>query len=729
MPVLRVAVPTPLHSLFDYLPPEGADCASLAPGCRLRVPFGAREVTGCLLETCADSELAPDNLKRAGEIIDPVSLLPASTMALCAWAADYYQHPPGEVYQAAFPVLLRRGKEHRPLAERGWRLSTRGKGLPHGALGRSPKQARALELLQAHPAVPLARFAQEGISRAILTALEKKQLAEACDIPLEGRPVSIGAQPDLNDEQAAVVAGLREAGAGFSCHLLEGITGSGKTEVYLRLIEDCLAAGRQALVLIPEIGLTPQTVARFEARFDTDIAVLHSGLGEAERYRAWEAARSGLARVVIGTRSAVFTPLAEPGLIVVDEEHDASYKQQDGFRYHARDVAVKRAQLENCPVLLGSATPSLESLHNALAGRYRHHRLTRRAGAGKLPGIEMIDIRHARLEAGFSPTLLDAVTATLQQGRQALLFLNRRGYAHTLQCHDCGWTAACSACDARLTLHRRARRLRCHHCGAAVGLPRACPECRSDQLLTKGLGTEQAEDLLRRRFPDWPVYRVDSDSMTGRESMRALVDEVNRGEPCILLGTQMLTKGHHFPGLALVGIVDMDAMLFSTDFRGEEHAAQLLSQVAGRAGRADAAGRVLLQTHQPEHPELRAMLARNYHEHARDLLARRRATGLPPFGYLLLLRTDCADADTGEEFLRELRARAEQGKSAPPRLIGPLPAPMQRRAGRFRSHLLAHCATRAEARQLARELAGIARGLPARRGLKWSLDVDPQDLY
>ncbi|MFV8819075.1 primosomal protein N' [Haliea sp. E17] len=728
MPVLRVAVPTPLYSLFDYLPPAGVAAANLQAGIRLSVPFGRRELTGVLVAVVDASDMEVATLKSASAIIDSEPLIGPGLLELCRWACDYYQHPPGEVYPVAFPTLLRKGREHSALAAPGWRLTTRGKGLPEGALARSPKQAQALSLLQQAVAVPASRFAAAGINRAALRALAEKQLAETCDIPAQPAAIDRGPRPSLTPEQRQALDGIR-ASAGFSCHLLEGVTGSGKTEVYLRLIDDCLNAGRQALVLIPEIGLTPQTVARFRDRFGDGLAVLHSGLGEAQRYSAWEAARSGLAHIVIGTRSAVFTPLARPGLVIVDEEHDASFKQQDGFRYSARDVAVKRAQIDNCPVVLGSATPSLESLHNALGGRYRHHRLQQRASGGMPPRIETLDIRQKTLQAGLSEPLLQAVGDTLHQGGQALLFLNRRGFAPTLQCHDCGWIAGCSHCDARLTLHRRARRLRCHHCGAAAPTPPGCPECHSQQLMSKGLGTEQTEDYLRRHFADWPVYRVDSDSMQGRDAMRELVDEVNRGRPCILLGTQMLAKGHHFPGLALVGIIDMDAMLFSTDFRGEEQAAQLLNQVAGRAGRADTPGRVLLQTHHPDNPALRAMLDQPYHQQALGLLQQRQATGLPPYGQLVLARTDCADAREGEQFLCLLREALEPRLRGKAQLIGPLPAPMQRRAGRYRSQLLLHCQSRPLAREAARELVTAARNLPARGGLKWSLDVDPLDMF
>ncbi|TDG15582.1 primosomal protein N' [Seongchinamella unica] len=729
MPVLRLAIPTPLRTLFDYLPPTDAPAGKLVPGIRLQVPFGRREVTAYLVEVVENSDLDPQAIKQAIRVLDPEPLPAPAVLALCAWAANYYQHPPGEVYQAAYPRALRKGALHKGHAEPGWQLTTRGKGLPHGALARSPKQSRALALLQASGQVATAGLKAADIGPAILRALEQKGLAKRCELTATPVAASAASGLVLNPEQAGAMQQILDAGTGFSCQLLEGVTGSGKTEVYLQLIADCLQRGRQALVLIPEIGLTPQTLARFRDRFQAEIAVLHSGLSDRQRYRAWEAARSGAAHIIIGTRSAVFTSLARPGLIVVDEEHDASYKQQDGFRYSARDVAVKRGQLENCPVVLGSATPSLESLHNALQGRYGHQRLLQRAGTSELPQLRAIDIRHTPLESGFSEALVQAIAQALAAGRQALLFLNRRGYAPTVQCHDCGWIADCRECDARLTLHRRQRRLRCHHCGASQPLPRHCPECRSEQLLSLGLGTEKAEDFLRQRFPGVPVYRVDSDSMQGRESMAALVGQVNAGEPCILLGTQMLTKGHHFPAVSLVGVLDLDGMLFSTDFRGEERCAQLLTQVAGRAGRAEAAGTVLLQTHHPEHPTLRAMLSLDYHQQALAMLEAREQSRLPPRGQLLLVRTDCQDADCGEQFLRDLRQNCQDQLPPGVELIGPLPAPMQRRAGRFRSQLLVHCDQRRHSQQAARLLVAQAQVLPARKGLKWSLDVDPQDMF
>lgn len=732
MPVLRLAIPSPLRSTFDYLPPAGLgdeQAASLLPGTRLKVPFGGRELTGFLLEVCADSELDPDTLKNAIDVLDPHTLLSPEVFQLCQWAAEYYRHPPGEVFSCAFPTLLRKNRPYQALGEAGWRLTDRGKGLPAGGLSRSPRQSQALGLLLDSPTLSAANLSAAGISGSVMRQLRGKGLAEQCTIPTVRTPSPAAAHLSLNKAQQAVLDALLKAGEGFSCHLLEGVTGSGKTEIYLQLIADCLARDHQALVLIPEIGLTPQTLARFQQRFGTNIAVLHSGLSEGERYRAWELARSGSADIVIGTRSAVYTPLARAGLIVVDEEHDLSYKQQDGFRYSARDVAVKRAQLEDCPVLLGSATPSLESLHNALAGRYQLHRLTTRAGGAQLPGLSTLDVRREQLQAGLSAPLLKELETCLKSGQQALLFLNRRGYASSLRCHDCGWIADCKACDARLTIHRRQRQLRCHHCGAGQALVTRCPACHGKNLLGSGLGTQQTEEFLRRHFENWPIYRVDSDSMQGKDAMRELTDKVQREQACILLGTQMLSKGHHFPRVSLVGVIDADGLLFSSDFRGEERLLQMLTQVSGRAGRANMPGQVIVQTHHPDHPLLQAYLNDSYHDQARAMLQQRAATGMPPSGQLILLRTDCTDAERGEQFLAGLRKEVEPRLGPGLTLIGPLPSPMQRRAGRYRCQLILLAKSRARARTGLADLVHTAESRSRIRGLNWNVDVDPQDMF
>ena len=706
-----------------------AEARSLQPGVRLRVPFGRREVTGYLLAVCDQSDVPDSSLKAALALLDTTPLVDPQLLQLAQWAARYYHHPVGEVYSTLFPKRLREGKPQLPGGTPGWQLTTRGKGLPAEALPRAQRQAQALGLLREHGQVTGAELKAQGISASVLRNLQDKRLIEPLAISDHLHTATSNPGLPLNDEQATALQSLLAAGDGFSCHLLEGVTGSGKTEIYLQLIADCLQRGHQALVLVPEIGLTPQTLARFQQRFEAKISVLHSGLSDAQRYLAWEAARSGAAQIVIGTRSAVFTPLARPGLLIVDEEHDGSYKQQDGFRYSARDVAVKRAQLHDCPILLGSATPSLESIQNVEAGRYQHQQLTQRAGSGGMPSIQTLDVRKQSLQAGLSDALVRAMEETLAAGQQVLLFLNRRGYAPTLQCHDCGWIAECRACDARLTVHRRQRRLRCHHCGATSALPRQCPQCHSERLLASGLGTEQTEDFLRARFQQWPIHRVDSDSMQSKGAMQALADEINRGQPCILLGTQMLTKGHHFPAVSLVAVIDADALLFSADFRGEERMAQLLTQVAGRAGRADIAGSVLLQTHYPDHPALLAMLGSSYGEQARGMLRQRQESGLPPAGQLVLMRTDCPNAEYGEQFLQTLRERSTPHLPAGARLIGPLPSPMQRRAGKYRCQLLLTAPDRRSAQAAAGVLVANAETLSTRQGLNWSIDIDPQDVF
>ena len=731
MPILRLALPTPLRRLFDYLPPAGIsndELTHVRPGCRLTVPFGNRELTGYLVEMVDKSALDTEQLKPAIAVLDAAPLVETALLDLCAWAARYYHHPPGEVFLAAFPQKLRKGGPAPALGEPHWALTRQGMGLPEGALKRSARQAAALTMLQSTDSIAEQALLDAGISKAVLRAMRDKALVEREFRLPPPEPATTNTSLALNRAQQAVLEPLTAALGSFSVHLLEGVTGSGKTEVYLQWIAAALAQGQQALVLIPEIGLTPQTVARFETRFNATVVVLHSGVTPTERLAAWQTAASGRASIVIGTRSAVFTPLPKLGLIIVDEEHDGSYKQQDGFRYSARDVAIKRAQLTSTPILLGSATPALETLHNALSGRYHHHRLPTRAGASTLPDLKAIDLRKQPLQAGLSPALVAAVEEALAAGEQVLLFLNRRGYAPSLQCHDCGWVAQCKACDARLTVHRRQRQLRCHHCGATTGLPARCGDCQSSHLLTYGLGTEQAEDFLAGRFAKWPIERVDSDSMQSRTAMSELVERVNTGRPCILLGTQMLTKGHHFTGVGLVGVIDADALMFSPDFRGEERMAQLLTQVAGRAGRGTTAGRVLLQTHHPDHPALQAMLTESYHDRARALLSQREATGMPPFGHLLVLRCDSVNAQAGEAFLSNVRRLAAPALPQGLSLLGPFPSAMPRRAGRYRLQLLARADSRSAIQQAAQELVWHAQQQKSSGNLKWSIDIDPLEI-
>jgi primosomal protein N' (replication factor Y) len=510
----------------------------------------------------------------------------------------------------------------------------------------------------------------------------------------------------------------------FTAYRLFGVTGSGKTEVYLRVIARVIAAGNQALVLVPEIGLTPQLIERFRTRFAVGVAVLHSGLAGTERRDAWREAHNGRAAVVIGTRSAVFASLPRLGVIIVDEEHDASYKQHEGFRYSARDLAVLRAQRAGVPIVLGSATPSLETLENVAQGRYTRLSLPERPGTARAPQMRLIDLKAQASENGLSQLALQSIRRHLDAGAQVIVFLNRRGYAPTLFCNRCGWVAPCAHCDARMTLHRRAAELRCHHCGAHGPVPLVCAGC-GHALLPVGQGTERVEETLQRLFPDAPLARLDRDTAGVRGGAGAVLARVHSGEARILIGTQMLTKGHHFPDVSLVVILDADQGLFASDYRATERLAQTIVQVAGRAGRAARIGEVLIQTEFPEHPLLNRLISSGYEEFAQAALAERRAANWPPFSRLALLRAEARDLERVEEFLRAAAALAQEPAI---KLLGPATALLARRADHFRAHLLIEAAERGELQRfLARWLERVA-ALPKPAGLRWSIDVDPLEV-
>ncbi|MGK9065925.1 primosomal protein N' [Stutzerimonas chloritidismutans] len=736
--ILRLALPSPLRRLFDYLPPSGASEAALKPGVRLRVPFGRRDVVGVLIEVASESEVPEAKLKPALELLDVRPALPSALFKLCRWTAQYYQHSLGDILSWALPVLLRQGEPAEARQERFWH-ATQGARAEDPRLSRAPRQRQALTTILQHPhGVAHSLLNQLQLSRESLEPLMQKGLVRVETRRRQPRQQHHGswllqAELPLNTEQQAAFHAIRAGMAGFHAFLLAGVTGSGKTEVYLQLIHQVITSGKQALVLIPEINLGPQTLARFEKRFNARIALLHSNVNDRERLDAWLAARDGEADIIIGTRSALFTPLKSPGLIILDEEHDASYKQQEGLRYHARDLAVVRARQENVPIVLGSATPSLESLHNAHAGRYALLKLTRRAGDAQPPRFLRLDVKSRPLDAGLSGPLQQAMAQTLAAGQQVLVFLNRRGFAPSLICHDCGWLSQCPRCDARMTLHQRHNELRCHHCGHAERPPRNCPECNRVDLRPVGAGTERAEERLTTLFPDVPVLRIDRDSTSRKGSMEGLLTRINRGEPCILVGTQMLAKGHHFPRVTLVAILDADGGLFSADFRASERMAQLIVQVAGRAGRAGEPGKVIIQTHLADHPLLVQLTEDGYFAFAAQALSERRAAGLPPFTHLALLRAEAHRPGQAEDFLDQACGHAEtliadlslDGIE----LLGPVPAPMERRAGRFRAQLLLQGNARAPLHRLMAAWMPLLEQLPGSRTVRWSLDVDPIDLF
>ncbi|TLX54099.1 primosomal protein N' [Stutzerimonas nosocomialis] len=737
IPILRLALPSPLRRLFDYRAPDGVPHTALQPGMRLRVPFGRREVIGVLVEIADQSEVPEAKLKAALEVLDLQPPLPTALFKLCLWTAQYYQHSLGDTFSWALPTLLRQGEPAEARQERFWYLAE-GARIDDPRLARAPRQREALKAIAQHPhGVAHALLAKLQLSKDSLDLLRQKGLLRVevrRHVPAEHHGSWL-LQPELplNPQQRLAVEAVRAGLGGYQAFLLAGVTGSGKTEVYLQLIHQVLAAGRQALVLIPEINLGPQTLARFERRFNARIALLHSNVNDRERLDAWLAARDGEADIIIGTRSALFTPMKNPGLIIIDEEHDASYKQQEGLRYHARDLAVVRARQENLPIVLGSATPSLESLHNAHSGRYALLKLTERAGGAKPPRFHRLDVRSRPLDSGISGPLQQAMAQTLAAGQQVLVFLNRRGFAPTLLCHDCGWLSQCPRCDARMTLHQRHNELRCHHCGHSERPPSNCPSCAHVDLRPVGAGTERAEERLAVLFPDYPVLRVDRDSTARKGAMDQLLGTINRGEPCLLVGTQMLAKGHHFPRVTLVAILDADGGLFSADFRASERMAQLILQVAGRAGRAEEPGQVIIQTHLADHPLLVQLTEQGYFAFAEQALSERRAAGLPPFSHLALLRAEAHKPGQAEAFLDDACAEAEGLLGALQlggvELLGPVPAPMERRAGRFRAQLLLQSSARAPLHRLMAAWLPLLEQLPDSRTVRWSLDVDPIDLF
>ncbi|MBW7930582.1 MAG: primosomal protein N' [Gammaproteobacteria bacterium] len=727
--ILRVAIDAPVMDAFDYLAPQGP-CPQ--PGQRVLVPFRRGQRVGVVLEVVGESAVPGERLRRVLSTLDPEPLLDDKLLLLLAWAAGYYQHPPGEVCAAALPRLLRQG-HHGATGTLVWAITPAGHAaLQAGELARAPVQARLLDALAGSDggldATALLALASRW--RPAMRELERRGLAQRRHVDLgESAGAAMPeALPTPTPAQAEAIAAI-DGSSGFQPFLLQGVTGSGKTEVYLRCIATMQAARRQSLVLVPEIGLTPQLLARFRRRFpDAGIVCLHSGLGDLQRLEAWQRARDGRASIIIGTRSAVFVPLPQPGLIVVDEEHDGSFKQQDGFRYSARDIAVWRAHQLGMAVVLGSATPSLESLANVEAGRYRRLRLPERTAGARHPGVQLVDLRRHLVHDGLTQPLIDAIDRHLQDAGQVLIYLNRRGYAPTLMCTGCGQSLECRRCDARMVLHWREARLSCHHCGASRAVPERCATC-GGELHAVGQGTERLEAALMRLFPGYPLVRIDRDTTRARGEVERRLEEAASGRARILLGTQMLAKGHDFPDVTLVGIIDADQGLFGTDFRAGERLAQTFVQVAGRAGRAGKPGEVYIQTLFPEHPLLQALIREGYDSFAEAALAERRAAGWPPFSHLAMLRAEAPSRAPALDFLGQARAAGEACGTAGIRLLGPAPAPMERRAGRYRAQLLVEAGNRGRLQRFLAAWRSEVAVLPAAARIRWSLDVDPLELF
>jgi primosomal protein N' (replication factor Y) (superfamily II helicase) len=761
LPVVRVALPTPLRRLFDYrVAPPDAIAGAIAPGMRVRVPFGRQRLIGIAVQMAAASELPEERLKPVLERLDATPIFDPATLDLLGWAADYYHHPIGEVLAAALPKALRLGAAIEA-SELRWSLTAEGRAAwVRGEPRRAPRQRELLGVL-AVAGPP----GEAGLSAADLNAksgswrdparaliargwlvvsatsgpAEHAKPASAAPAPgaADGAATSgaPSAAPEPNAEQRLAIARVCESLGAFGGFVLQGVTGSGKTEVYLRIVERVLRLGRSALVLVPEIGLTPQLVGRFRRRFELPMAVLHSSLTDHERLLAWRDAFSGRARVVLGTRSAVFAPVPDLGVVIVDEEHDASFKQHEGgFRYSARDLAVVRARRSGVPVVLGSATPALETLQNVEAGRYTRLVLTRRAAEAAPPRISLLDLRSSAIHAGISTPAVRAIERHLGAGGQVLVFLNRRGYAPALLCTACGWLAPCRDCDARLTVHLAAGRLRCHHCGADTTLPARCPQC-GFAVKPVGQGTERIEETLATLFPGIPCIRLDRDVVRRRGDMEEAMRRMASGEARILVGTQMVTKGHDFPNVTLVVVLNADRGFFSSDFRAPERLAQTIVQVAGRAGRGEKAGEVLIQTEFPDHPLLLSLLSGGYEGFARAALTERRQASWPPFSRLAAVRDSARTAEAALAFLREARESAEALRAGGDRwarsvrLLGPAPAAMARRAARHHAQLLVESVERAALHRFLDAWLPVLESLPSVRRVRWALDVDPIDIF
>jgi len=733
--LIEVLVPIPLLEKFSYLLPKHIKSSLPLPGSRVLVPFGRRTLVGIVWKTNSSPNLKIKKYKYIKEVIDNEPLLTKDLLDLADWASRYYHHPLGEVISYFFPPSLRKGKDAKFLETSFWDLTNKGEFFQMEDLSRAPNQQKALEIFREKGELAQIAAKAFGITQPTLSALEKKELVSRHTRellpykkwgPLDGKQEI----KKLNAEQKFAVDSIISSEDSNEVFLLNGITGSGKTEVYIRAIQDVIKRGKQALVLIPEIGLAPQAEERFKNFFGERVLSFHSAKNDREKLDAWLGASRGLVDIIIGTRSSIFMPMKNLGLIVVDEEHDLSFKQVERFRYSARDIALYRAKLQNIPIVLASATPSLETLNNSLTKKYKVLNLTKRATGANLPKFSLIDLRGKELQDGLSSELINEVEEQLKSKNQVLIFLNRRGYAPSMICKSCGWVSNCERCDAHMTLHKRPERLQCHHCDSQKQKPSNCPSCESNQFESYGYGTERVEEFLKKRFKNFPVLRVDSDSTRKKNSLENYLGIIKEGKPTILLGTQLLAKGHHFPDVTLVGIVDADSGLFSADFRGSERVAQLMTQVAGRAGRDKKPGRVLLQTYCPEHPQIEELITGSYERFARNLLIERKTAKSPPFSFQAKVQAESPNTFVSRDFILDLLESAMKIKKLPKglRVIGPLPAVMEKKSGVYRWEINIFSESRKSLHEFL-DLTQTILYLPSTsKKVRWSVDIDPISL-
>ena len=723
MSIIRVVLDVPLDILFDYIAP-GVTKQHI--GARVQVPFGRRLVTGVIVEVTSSSCVSEGKLKSAICIFSDVPPLPKALLDLFKFCSDYYHYPLGEVVMNGLPTRLRSTKpfvqKHQVASQ--FRITEKGRVVDIASIsGRSFLKHRLFTLLKESEVINVREIKQlsPGAPKVLKEFMKLGWVEEVFSTFTS--PPETSLEFALTTEQEGAVNDIVAEANQFNTWLLHGITGSGKTEVYLRLVALQLLKGRQTLVLIPEISLTPQLEVVFRARFPTTpIISLHSGLNTSERANGWLQALQGKAQIILGTRLAVFTPIPNLGLIIVDEEQDNSFKQQSGLCYSARDVAIFRAKYTNIPIILGSATPSLESYYNAINRRYRMLRLSSRAAdKAVLPSVRCIDTRALKVREGLSEPLIAALGKNLALNQQSLIFINRRGFAPVLMCKSCTWTATCTRCTSRLVVHLQEKKLRCHYCGYKESISSACPKCGSQDIAPFGHGTQRVEAALAVRFPDAKILRIDRDSTRRKDAWKEILEDIHEQRVDILVGTQILAKGHNFPNLGLVGILNSDASLYSTDFRAAEYLFSQLMQVAGRAGRANITGEVLIQTKFPGHPLYHALQRHNYETLAQTLLTERKVASFPPFAYQALLRAEAPQLATALDFLASAAMSRPEGNVE---MFDPVPAQMARLKGMERAHLLVQSSSRKELHKFLTSWRTKLDKLSI-RNTRWVLDVDP----
>lgn len=722
------AIAIPLYRVFEYAI-EANDPAIV--GTRYRLPFGKGHKIGVLLSVSESSTHDSKKIKPVLEALDPAALISTELLKLSRWMAAYYCQPPGDVLFQCLPKYLRGNQTQKPSRIKVWFAESIDDNARAEMTKRSPRQSELFNAIQAAgDGLNAAQLKQVNPNwHGVVLALESKSLIRWQWSKSAMAEIATHPAPELHAEQQQVVEAISTRLSGFAVHLLDGITGSGKTEVYFQLIEQMLGQQRQIIYLVPEIGLTSQLVERVTARFGNRFAISHSGLTDVQRYQAWQKFREGDVDMMLGTRSSLFSQGERLGLIIIDEEHDSSYKQEDGIRYHARDVAIKRAQMRDIPIVLGSATPSLESLNNASREHFYLHQLTQRPTSNPPPVLQLIDVRNVKLDTGCSPQLLQKIRQHLKAGGQVLLYLNRRGFAPVVMCHECSWQAHCAHCDSRLTLHQSLQRLLCHHCGYAQPMPSNCPECNHADIKHYGIGTEQLEQKLQQLFTDTPILRIDRDSISGREEFAARLQILREGKPCLLIGTQMIAKGHDYPAITLSVILDADQALFSTQYRASEHLAQTVVQVSGRSGRGQVKGEACVQTGFPQHPLMQSLIKQNYRAIAKSILNERELLGFPPYARVIMFRADGIDLEQALAKLEEIRGIiSELCKQQSVSCIGPIPALMTRRIGRYRAQLCLMSSNFQQLRGVLKAAMPELENVTSTHAVKWMIEVDAHDL-